>query len=127
MDTVTLDLDCPLTDAEVSERTQRMLTALNEADQIEQVLNAAKDEAKFELKVRASVVKKMREVIAHRSETRAVTCSLVPDWNSYQMRIVRDDTGDLVKTRPMSDEERQTELPSIGTSKRRRSSSSFDA
>lgn len=123
MDTTSLELDCPLTDAEVQERTKRMLEALDEADQIERVLAAAKEDAKFELKVRNEIVRKMRRVISERSERRQVTCTVVPDWNHYQMRIVRDDTGEVVKVRPMSDEERQTELPSIATAKRRRSTS----
>jgi hypothetical protein len=46
-------------------------------------------------------------------ELREVVCTWLADYASGTIACVRDDTGEVVETRPLTDAERQTALPNI--------------
>lgn len=110
-------LPVPLTDEEVRDRAAevavrvgqlgelRGLHARTEADEkaAKRARKAAEAEADRELS-------RLSATVRDRSEIRPVPCEEIADWSKRIVEISRIDTGAVVGTRPITDEDRQTSL-----------------
>jgi hypothetical protein len=108
---VTLDLDCDLTEAEVNERAQLQASAMIEYDKVEQEKKDATKEFTDQMKELRMKMSALSEVINHKAERRPVVCHVRfhnPEPN--MKRVIRVDTGELVRDEPMSAQERQQNL-----------------
>ena len=50
-------------------------------------------------------------VVSAREDLRDVACEVTHDYDAWQVRVVRTDTGELLSARAMTDDERQLGLP----------------
>ena len=103
-------LPVTLTDDELHERQQGLVQSLKELDETE----LKKKEFNTSINDR---IKDQRGHIAHEvmvcdtgEEMRSVTCESYNDLATLTYCVMRADTGEILTTRPMTDEERQKDL-----------------
>jgi hypothetical protein len=99
-----------LTDDELKQKGDILVCRIQERDDVEQARKAAADGFKEHLKEIGGDISSLARQVRTRQEERVVTCMWERDDSRYAMILVRQDTGELVETRPMTDEERQREL-----------------
>lgn len=111
MERTTRILTCELTTQEITQRGER-LAAL--CEQIEQ----AKDDLASNVKDERERIKaleldrgKLAYIVIHGVEERPVECMTTFDYRTLSVYTVRTDTGEELDRRPMTEQERQRELP----------------
>lgn len=105
----TLSVD--LTDEELNQKRDILVTRLDELDVVEQQRQAAAAGFKEQLKeIRGDIGSLAREVRTRKS-SRVTACMWERDDARFSMVLVRQDTGEIVDTRPMHDDERQLVFP----------------
>lgn len=111
MKEITLDLECELTQDELNERAQKMSFVMLAYDKVE---DQKKDSAKAFAEEMSSLRDQMKlhaESIRKKSEQRPVICRILFHVPEIGMkRMVRNDTGDIVRDETMTYEERQANL-----------------
>lgn len=112
--TVTRELPVSLTDPE-------MVALAKNIGQLNSDRNRMEGEAKTsaaQWKDRIAGVEAQISDLAERAHTgkinRVVTCNMVFDYRLQEVRVVRQDNGDALETRPMNPTERQPTLPGTG-------------
>lgn len=107
---ITDTLPCALTDEEVLKFAGELANANKEVDR-------AIDEKKFLTQQATSKVKKaeayrdeITSIVASRTEWREVTVNKVYDYEKGIVTETRTDTGEVIASRALSDEEKQTKL-----------------
>jgi hypothetical protein len=106
-----LDLMCELDEAEVNDRAQQLSSAIVRFDEVE---IEKKNQAKYygdQLAALGGAVRRLSAVIRQRAESRPVVCAVMfhkPCQGTK--RIVRKDTGEIVRDEPMSAYEHQNNL-----------------
>lgn len=106
----TRPLPCRLTDDEVAERAARMAERLVEFQQLdEQRIEDGKRYRESMKEIRDEVQTLAQEVYS-RTTVRAVECTESPDHAKGLVHVVREDTGEVVHTRPTTADERQISL-----------------
>ena len=103
-------LPVKLTNEELLAKSDELASAVNEKASLE---NGKKDNAKHYgelIKESDSTICSLAFEIKLKAELRDVSCSEVPDYKLGTMAIVRDDTGETVEHRVMTEEERQRKL-----------------
>lgn len=111
MKELTLDLSCELTQDELNERAQKMSSAMLEYDTTEDKKKEAAKELAEQLSSLRDQMRLHSEAIRKKSEVRPVICYVrfhVPEMG--MKRIVRKDTGEIVRDEVMSYDERQSNL-----------------
>jgi hypothetical protein len=108
--TITEILPVPLTDAEHKEISQRMAAANQEIAQIEIDLKAVKSQFKSRKESAEARRNECSDFINAGHQQKQVECSLVKDFNENTITLIRQDTGEIVRTRTMSPPERQRGL-----------------
>lgn len=104
-------LSVELTDEEMNQKRDILVTRLDELDVVEQQRQAAAQGFKEQLKeIRGDIGTLAREVRTHKT-TRVTACMWERDDARFSMMLVRQDTGEIVETRPMRDDERQLVFP----------------
>jgi DNA gyrase/topoisomerase IV subunit A len=104
------ELRCRLTDTERQDRVKELLDLNDKLEELDEELKAAKDEIKSrksEVEVR---LKQLRGTLRSGEEEREVRCTTSPDWDTRKMVTVRDDTGTVLESRPMTESELQGKL-----------------
>lgn len=108
------DLPVQLTQDEITERGQRLAAVDGE---IESHLQREK-EVKANLKATRSRLEAERSllsmVVRNREEARPVRVTLHGDHEAGLVFEIRDDTGEVVRTRPLTDDDRQLRLVEEG-------------
>jgi hypothetical protein len=108
---ISLDLVCELTDAELQDKGQKMSSVSLKYDEVEDRKKSANKEYSDELKALRGEVRTLSIAIRKKSEIRTVECAVrfhVPEPG--MKRIIRMDTGKIVRDEQMSPDERQTNL-----------------
>lgn len=111
MKEITIDLECELTQEELNDRAQKMSSSMLTYDEIE---DRKKDVAKNMAEEMSSLRDQMRLyslAIRKKTENRPVICRV--QFHSPELgmkRIIRNDTGEIVRDETMSYEERQSNL-----------------
>jgi uncharacterized FlaG/YvyC family protein len=103
-------LRCNLDDAQVQVKAQELVTELNtlevvKLEKAEAVAQFAKKQKELEARVRELVFD-----VGSKTEERSVDCREEPKFSELIVEIVREDTGAVVRRRPMEPSERQRVL-----------------
>jgi len=111
--TITELLDCKLTQEEQLERGQQLADAITAVDTEEAAQKTAKDKMKESLAALASEVNRLVPIVHDGIEKRQVSVRIDYDDTSLMVHKTRLDTGELVASRAMTEEERQRALPFV--------------
>ena len=112
--------------AEKRAKGDEVARSIEAHDDLEANTKAANRLAKDQLSVlRENTSARARE-IREGTEIRIVECSERPDYAANVVHLHRDDTGELVETRPMDMEERQAPLVGIGDGGRKKGKRAAD-
>jgi hypothetical protein len=103
-------LPVPLTDAEHKEISQRMAAANQEIAQIEIDLKAVKSQFKSRKESAEARRNECSDFINAGHQQKQVECILVKDFTENTITLIRQDTGEIVRTRTMLAAERQRGL-----------------
>lgn len=117
-------LPCDLSSYELRERATKMANVVNEIEQLELKKKVATDTAKREIDALVVSVSQLARQVRTGKEDREVEVEEVHDEIRFAVETFRTDTGEVVRSRPMTDEEKkhalQVALPGLGKTKRRR-------
>lgn len=106
-------LPVALTATELLDRGDQLARA-HQAVRIEQAeQKAKKEDLKQRLEDLEGEVGKLARIVRDKSEPRDVECARVFDFDKSTVEIVRTDTGEVVSSRTMTDQERQIGLPHL--------------
>ena len=107
---VTKPLPCHLTDEEVLKYGREVARATTERDRIaSEAKSVAKDYAS-KVAEQNAIVGKLSPRIHSGIETRDVECVEVKNWTKLTVSVTRQDTGEVIESRPMREDEKQAEL-----------------
>lgn len=107
----TRNLRVELTPEEVRAASKAQARADNEARQIEANKKSAADHWKAEAQRVDAEMRLLSRLVLDECDWRDVACEETYDYSAGTVTIVRLDTGEIVGTRPMLDEERQGKMP----------------
>jgi hypothetical protein len=107
----TMTLDVSLTPDEIREYGKQLARHQMVAQRLEDQKKAAADQFKAQISTEESEIGRLARIVDTGVEYRDVEVNDVPDYEAGMVRIVRLDTGEAFRSRPMLDEERQQELP----------------
>jgi hypothetical protein len=106
----TESLPCRLTDAEVMDRTRKLLDVLSEEDRLELEKKSFAERHKEAVTIVTAKARELRGIVSSRIEYREVEVAESPDYKRGIVEVIRIDTSEIVRTRQMSSEERQSPL-----------------
>ena len=106
-------LPCPLTDDEWAERSDHCARLLAERDTFAAQAKADAKENKDELAEMDGKIRELSKEIRDRRTWRDVQVRTSPDYEEGIMQTVRCDTGEVIRTRPLTLDEKQQKLPSM--------------
>lgn len=104
-------LICKLTQDEVKRAGKNLAEALQRKRELESRLESVKQQIKGEITSAEGDAQKFEQLVATESEGRMVPVDLRFDFKRSVKETIRTDTGEVVKSEPITDEERQRELP----------------
>lgn len=102
-------LACALEDREVRERGERLAAVLADLDEIESQLQSAKDEAKDSRRDLELERDRLKREVRSRQAFRSVEVELevILEGSVKRVREVRQDTGEVLCVRDLTEDERQ--------------------
>lgn len=105
-------LRCELVDDEVQDRAGQAARAWSEAEQNETELKGLAEEMRGGIKSLRARCGELLRAVRERAEYRLVACEEVPNLGGIDphVDIVRVDTGEVIRKRPLTPEERQLRL-----------------
>ena len=103
-------LVCHLVPGEVADRADRAARLQADHDQLAERIAAEQKSGKAQLARIAEEQHRLLEEVRTRQGYRPVECERKPDFEAGVLRTVRLDTGEVVRQRPLTPEERQTQL-----------------
>lgn len=107
---VTRTLKCNLTSQEVLDRSADLTNTMDELANIEQEFASAKEQFKARASESEAKVQRLKCEVRDRYVHRPVACERIHDYEAGTVEIIRTDLYERVEVRPMTQEERQTEL-----------------
>jgi hypothetical protein len=111
MKTISMDLVCVLNTEELNERAQQMSSASIRYDEVEETKRNTTKELTDELKTLRGTMRRLSDTIRRKQETRPVECFVKFHTPEVGLkRVIRKDTGEIVRDEPMSMDERQNNL-----------------
>jgi hypothetical protein len=99
-----------LTDDELKQKGDVLSNRIEELDTVESERKAAADGFKEHIKEIHGDIASLARQIRTRKEHRTISCMWERDDARMTMCLIRQDTGEIVDTRPMRDDELQAEL-----------------
>ena len=108
---ITRTLPVLLTAEEMLDRGARAAHLDRREEEITAAANAAKSDYKHQLEAVVAERRLLQERIRSKQEHRDVSCEERHVYRTGKVVVVRCDTGEQIDERPMTDAERQTELP----------------
>ena len=105
-ETITKNLPCSLTNMERDDRARSAALLTTRTYAKERENKAEAKQRKEELEALNAELESLAEVANSGVEYREVTCHLEFDCRAWMATLYRDDTGEVVETRPMSKGER---------------------
>lgn len=103
-------LPVKLTDEEVLHHTRELIDALNTEDDLADKLASFKEDHKEHVTLAEAETKRLRRVVSTRTEYREVETIESHDYKRGVVELVRVDTQDIIRTRAMTESERQSPL-----------------
>jgi hypothetical protein len=99
-----------LTEDEVKQKGDVLATRIEERAKLDGERKAASERFKEELKEIDGDIGSLARQLRERKEHRVINCMWERDDARFSMVLIRQDTGEIVDTRPMRDDERQGSL-----------------
>lgn len=103
-------LPVPLNDEDLKVRADQLATKVKDKEHIEADKTVAASGFKEKIENVSKEIRQLATIVKERKEYRPVECHWVEHWKSWMMELVRNDTGERVDARPMTNEERQPKL-----------------
>lgn len=111
MKEIVLDLMCDLGNDEVNDRAQQLSSTISRNDEVDAEKRASAKHYAEQLNALGGQIRKLSGVIRQRAESRPVACAvLFHSPSTGTKRIVRKDTGEVVRDEAMSQFEMQNNL-----------------
>jgi hypothetical protein len=104
-------LKCVLTEQEFKQYSSTLARTYSEIQELEEARKSVASDFKGKIDGSTAEATRLARIIQNGYEFRYVECDVVYMLITKTVGIVRNDTGEVVSTRPMTDEERQTVLP----------------
>ena len=105
------NLPVSLTDPQVLEKADEMARAQQEYTSEEKRSADVKAQLKAKLTELDARRESLARIVGSREEYRSVECDLVADYHRGVATTVHLDTGEVIETRPLTETERQDQLP----------------
>lgn len=103
-------LSCHLTREEVEQRADESARLVERRDHFEAELKSAQKSGKAQLSEMDAELRRVSTEVRDKATVRLVDCDRVQDWDAGTVTEVRRDTGEVISSRKMTDEEKQREL-----------------
>lgn len=103
-------LICKLTDAELKEYSKKLAESISEKARVEDDLKSFSTQSKAKIQGCDATINLLSEKINTEREYRMVECEIKYDFKKMEKKIVRKDTGEVIDTDIISEEEKQEEL-----------------
>jgi hypothetical protein len=103
-------LRCELSEAELAQRSQDSARLVQQIDQLHEQKRAASADFREQIKAKQGELRDLAREIRERSADRDVLCESRRDVRHGVMETFRLDTGELIRSRPLTPEERQGRL-----------------
>lgn len=111
---VKLALECKLTEAELKAASKELADALNKRHQLEDQLETFKMQKKAEISAFDATIAKNTVLVNSEKEFRLIECRVEYDFGRKGIKsFYRLDNGELVKTEPITNEERQVMMAGV--------------
>jgi hypothetical protein len=111
---VKVPLEVRLTEAELKAAGKAMAEAINKRNRIEGEVETFKAQKKAELAAIEAEVSRNAVLVNSEKEFRLVECSVDYDFDKKGVKTyTRVDTGEIVRTEPITNEERQQMMPGV--------------
>jgi len=107
---VTKPMPVKLTDAEVLKYGRDAARAVADRTRIEAEFDSVKADYKSKIGEQTAIIGKLSPRIHSGIETRDVECEEVRNWTKGTVTVTRMDTGEVVESRPMREDEKQMEV-----------------
>ena len=104
-------LVCDLTEDEISERAKQLAVSKGEMEQHQLHAKEIKADLKKKGEQLRAQISQLARACREGKEEREIVCELLYDEDELTVDVVRVDTGQVVSSRPMTDDERQTLIP----------------
>lgn len=104
-------LPCALTEKELKDYSDLMADAYRNRIRAEENLKSAQTQLKSDIAVAEGKIASCADKINSKQEYRDVECTVEFNFKSREKKIVRIDTGEVVRTEPISDDELQEKMP----------------
>lgn len=106
-------LPCRLSDAEVLQKSAQLTQKMAEHDLFEMQMKEQAAENKKKLVGMRTEFTALGREVRYREESRPVECSERKRFGDLMVDVVRLDTGEVIRSRPMEQHERQATLDDI--------------
>jgi hypothetical protein len=103
-------LSCTLTRDQLLMKGSEQAGLLSQRDGIEAALKAAQKAGKAQIDEVEAAMRRVAGEIRDKAELRLVGCVRVHDWQKATVAEFREDTGEEIASRRMSEEEKQREM-----------------
>lgn len=111
---VKLLLECKLTDAELKAAGKELADGLNKKAQVENQIETFKAQKKAEISAMDAAIARNTVLVNSEKEFRSIECRVEYDFGRRGVKsFFRLDNGELVKTEPITNEERQSMLKGL--------------
>ena len=99
------DLPVTLTQDEFVERSTELAEALRERDRLEEEFTETKKSWKERIDAKSGEIKRLTEIVRDRAEPRPVECSRMKNLQTKMMESIRQDNGEIFRSRPLNQSE----------------------
>lgn len=103
-------LPVTLNEDELKQKGDVLATRIDERSKLDAARKASSEHFKEQLKEIDGDIESLARQLRERQERRVISCLWDRDDSRMSMLLVRQDTGEIVDTRPMRDDERQEPL-----------------
>ena len=107
---VTKALPVYLTDEQVLQYGRDVARAHADRERISGEFDSVKADYKGKISEQDAIIGKLSPRIHSGIETRDVECVEVKNWTKLTVSVTRQDTGEVIESRPMREDEKQAEL-----------------
>lgn len=104
------ELRCDLSDAEIQQRGADAARLVTQIDALDEERRLAASDYRDQIKAKEGELRQLSREICERAVHRDVLCESRPDYAAGVMETVRLDTSELVRSRPLSYDERKPGL-----------------
>lgn len=111
--TVTKQLPVVLTDAEILNYGRDCARAQHEHANIKNTAKTVAKEYASKIAEQEAIIARLTVIINSGKETRDIACLELKNWNKGTVTVSRNDTHEVIESRPMREDEKQMEISEV--------------